>query len=149
MMGNRSGRLCFIYQIDFSEHTLTYDVKSQTGRLIGEVNSDEEFYDAVDKLLDNHKSDRIEIALKFFKLKGSRLVGICPKSFPRTELTSSLLSVIYMCMGTEGQLLHLPFEGSILEQPNLFIEAHAIYLDEYNKFMNEERKQQDGKTSRQ
>ena len=34
--------------------------------------------------------------------------------------------------GTE--LIHLPFSGTILEQPNLFIEGYQIYIDEYNKY---------------
>lgn len=136
-MGARKGRLCFLFQLDFDEYTLEYDCKVPDGEAKGEVHSLEEFYSACSRILGLYKINRIEVALKQFKLKNSRLYGICPKSFPRSDEVTHLLSLINLCVGGQSgtELMQLPYPGTILEQPNKFIEAYYIFTNEYNKYV--------------
>lgn len=137
-MGNKRGRLCLLYQVDLEEDKLRYGAKL----ISGEVDSEESFLESVSKILEAFKTDRIEVALKSFRLpdnQDKRISGICLKSFPRTRLTSRLIEMLNMCMGGQSgvELIHLPFAGTILNQPNIFIQAYFIYSDEVNKFLKE------------
>ena len=147
-MGQRSGRLCFLYQVDFSE-PLTFSSDSKDGKVEGEINSEEDFYNAVDQILSFHKTDRIEIALKRIRMKG--VSGVCPKSFPRTETTSLLLRKLNLCLGgdSNNELVHLPYAGTILDQPNLFIEAFYVWSDELTKWLRYTRIRDKRETDRQ
>ncbi len=135
MMGNKSGRICLIYQIDFDEDKLEYRTIARDDKLEGTVESEEQLYDAVSELLDIHKTERLEAALKFFRF--NNISGICPKSFPRTSLTIKLLSLLNLCVGGETgtEIKHFPYEGGILEQSNIFVQAYYIWCDEYSKFI--------------
>lgn len=128
-----------MYQIDFDEDKLYYDLKHKAPEFCGYVQSDIELYRIVKEILEIYSSDRLEIALKFFTLENSRISGICLKSFPKSQLSLHLLSKLNLCLGGDNgnELKHLPFEGTILEQPNLFIEAYYIYTDEVSKYRKE------------
>lgn len=143
MMGRRTGRLCLLYQIDIESETLEYYSVTRSGEVIGVTNSEISFNHAVNSLLNLHQSDRVEVALKFFKLKNSRTTGICPKSFPKSQLTVSLLSKLNLCLGGHSgvELVHLPYEGGLFDQPNVFIEAYQVYSEEFNKFWRVQRKE--------
>lgn len=136
-MGNVTGRLCFFYQIDLSEDILSYWYETKEGRFSGEVYNEEEFNQAIQEILDAYKTDKIEVALKRFKIVGQKVTGICAKSFPRTDLTRQLLSMINLCVGgaSATEIMQLPYEGTILQQPNVFVEAYYIFVDEYNRFI--------------
>jgi len=141
-MGNKRGRLCFIYQLDFDEHTLYYKCKVEQEEISEEVHSDNEFQQSLGFILEMYKTDRVEGGLKRFGLKDTKISGICIKSFPKSPLTSKLLELIYLCTGGQSgvDLVHLPFEGTVLDQPNIFIEAYSIFTQEYNKYMKEKTK---------
>ena len=136
-MGSRPGRLCLLYQIDFSEDVLEYKTITRQGPLSGEIKTDEDLYIAFFKLLEHHKTDKIELILKYIKYKGHRISGVCPKSVPKTDLSIKLLGMLNICLGGENgnQLVHLPFEGTIIDQPNMFIEAYYIWVDEFARYM--------------
>ena len=133
-MGKSKGRVCLFYQIDFDAEDELYFAKERDAKSIG---NDEELFAAVDYLLQTVGSTRVEIALK--RIRSSTNAGICPKSFPRTELTSNLLELLNLCLGGENgmQLVHLPYAGTILDQPNIFLQAFYIYCDEVSKFIKE------------
>lgn len=97
-----------------------------------------------------YKTDRIEVALKQFKLRNGRITGICPKSFPKSEETIELLSLINICVGGQSgtELIHLPYGGTILNQPNKFIEAYFVFVNEYNKYLKSKIPKERGKTQR-
>lgn len=135
MMGKRSGRICLLYQIDFDEDKLEYRVIAREDKLEGVVESEEQLYDVVSDLLDIYKTERLEVALKFFKFE--KINGICPKSFPRTQLTVKILSILNLCVGGESgtEVKFFPYPGGILEQSNLFVQAYYIWCDEYSKFI--------------
>jgi hypothetical protein len=136
LMGKRSGRICLLYQIDFlNEDSLTYRSLTRLGEVSGIVNSEEEFYESVDKLLDAHKTERLEVALRFYRI--GNINGICPKSFPRTQLSTNLMSIINLCVGGESgtDIQNFPSYGGILEQSNLFIEAYYIWRQEHTSFI--------------
>jgi hypothetical protein len=139
MMGKRSGRLCFLYQLELGDDKLTYTCKSPESTLQGEVETFEDFQDSISLILELYNTDRIEVALKQFRLVGTSFRGICPKSLPRLPLTSYLLDMIYTCVGGENgtDLINLPFEGTILDQPNLFIQAYNIYVNEQSRWLRE------------
>ena len=141
MMGNRPGRVCLIYQIDFSEDELEFSVKNRLSELAGTVHNESDFSVALSAILDFFKSDRIETALKFFRPKGQRITGICPKSFPKTPLTIDLLSKLNLCVGGANgtDLINFPEAGGLFDQPNLFIEGYFIYVDEFNKFVRSQK----------
>lgn len=77
--------------------------------------------------------------MKFFAPEDSKVSGICMKSFPKSQLSLHLLSKLNLCLGGENgnELKHLPFKGTILDQPNLFIEAYYVYTDEVSKYRKE------------
>jgi hypothetical protein len=136
-MGKLRGRLCLLHQIDFDTDTLLYDVHNKLGESAsGEINSVDELMTSISEILSIHKTDDVEIALKFIKLKNSRLSGLCIKSFPRTLLTNMLFNRLSLCLGGENNtdLVHLPDAGTILDQSNIFIQAFNIYRDEKNKY---------------
>jgi hypothetical protein len=139
-MGNRSGRICFLHQIDFETDTLNYNSATKSDTITGTIQSESDLTEAISNLLKLHATSKIEIALKQIRYKN--LYGVCIKSFPRTLLTNSLLNLIMLCTGgfNGTELTHLPFKGTILEQPNIFIEAYNIYTDEHNKYVQEKRK---------
>jgi hypothetical protein len=139
-MGNRNGRICLINQIDFDEDTLEYSSSVGKNSVGDFIKSDNGFTNAISQLLHLHATERVESAFKQIKYKN--LFGVCLKSFPRSELTSRLLNLLMLCMGgfNGTELVHLPFEGTILDQPNIFIEAYNIYTSEYNSFVQEQRK---------
>jgi len=147
MMGNRTGRVCLTYQVDFSEDALEYYSFVKGDQVSGRIVSYEDFYHAIDKLLTLHKTDRIELALKFIKIRTRNGVisGVCPKSFPRTQLTLQLLSKLNLCIGGPNgtDLIHLPFPGTLFDQQNLFVEAYFVYCDEYNKYIKTQKTQKD------
>jgi hypothetical protein len=129
-MGIKSGRLCLVYQIqDLSINNLVCN----NGDII---TSDEELYISINKLLEEYKTDKFDKVLKFFKSKDFNVSGICLKSLPVTSLTNRLLNLINLCVGGQNgtDLIHLPFEGTVLEQPNVFIEAYHIFVEEINKW---------------
>jgi len=135
-MGNRPGRLCLIYQIDFAEDVLEYKTITRQGPMNGEIKSEDDLYIAIIKLSEHHKTDKTDLVLKYIKLKGSRSGGICPKSVPKTDLSIKLLGMLNICLGGENgnQLVNLPFAGTIMDQPNLFIEGYYIWVDEFSKY---------------
>ena len=137
MMGQKRGRLCMLYQVDFDEHTLLYSGDSRSGKISGEIKSEQEFTQGIDELLSIYATDRLEVALKRISLKDSRISGVCPKSFPKTPFTSELLGLLNICLGGSNgtDLIHLPFEGRIIDQPNIFIEAYFIYVSEYSRWI--------------
>lgn len=136
-MGSKPGRLCLLYQVDFAEDILLYKTITKQGPLNGEIRNDDDLYLSLYKLMEHHKTDRVDLVLKYIKFKGTRLSGVCPKSFPKTDLSIRLLGLLNMCLGGENgtQLVHLPFPGTILDQPNIFIESHYIWVDEFSKYM--------------
>ena len=147
LMGSRPGRLCLLYQVDLAEDVLEYKTITRQGPLNGEIRTDDDLYIAFIKLLEHHKTDRIELILKYIKLKGTRSSGLCPKSVPKTDLSIKLLGVLNLCLGGENgnQLTHMPFQGTVMNQPNIFIEAYYIWVDEYSKYMKTKDKKQDNK----
>ena len=152
LMGKRRGRLCFAYQIDFEEgDELEYSVTGRDSTINGNISSFETFEYAITQLLNFYRTERIEVALKFIRLKNSNISGICPKSFPKSQLTIHLLGLLNLCMGGHNstELVQLPYLGSILEQPNLFIEAYYIFVEEFNKWMKQERQTQEEKARQQ
>ena len=139
MMGRQKGRLCLLYQVDFDVDTLSYSSSSAKEKVSGTISSFEELYSAIDELLEFHKTDRLEIAFKLIK---GNVGGMCAKSFPMSALSIRLIGMLNLCMGGENgvQLLHLPFAGTLYDQPNLFIEAYYVYLDEHSKYIRSLRK---------
>ena len=140
LMGNKSGRICLIHQIDFDNDILEYNSYIKSGNVSGVIRSGNEFDYAVDRILSLHGTDRIESALRQIRYKN--LTGVCIKSFPRTHLTNALLSLLMLCMGgySGTELIHLPCTGTILDQPNIFIEAYNIWVNEYNSKVHQDRK---------
>ncbi len=140
-MGTRKGRICFYYQIDFNSDVLEYSCSVPEKTISGEVTSIEEFQNVCSSILELYKADRIEIALKQFRIKNTRITGICAKSFPKTQETVDLLSLINLCTGGQSgtELFHLPYSGTILDQPNKFIEAYFIFCNEFNKHLKRNR----------
>jgi hypothetical protein len=149
-IGARRGRLCFSYQLDLDEDYLKYSCKTKDEEVGGIVKSIDEFYYAVNEILTLYKTNRIEVALKQFTLNESNVSGVCPKSFPKTKLTSGLLSILNLTIGGQSgtELMQLPYSGTILQQPNVFIEAYYIFVDEYNKYTKEMYKVENGKNKR-
>lgn len=142
MMGNHSGRLCFIHQIDFDNNdSLEWKSATRLGIESGVVDSIDSLMEGIDKLLTLHKTNRVEVALKFFRNTEKRISGICAKSFPKTFLTNHLLGKLNLCLGgaNGNELTHFPCEGTLFDQPNIFIIAYYVYLDELNKFLAETR----------
>jgi len=135
-MGRSNGRICLLYQVD--DYAFSYQASFKGKSISGTVTSEEEFYDAVESLLDTYMTDRIEVALKFFKYKGLR--GICPKSLPISELSRRLLSLLTLtCGGKHGtELIHLPESGQILDQSNLFLTSYFIYRGEVTRHISKE-----------
>lgn len=135
-MGKKHGRICLLYQLNLGEDKLTYFSRAQQKDIQGTVSSEDELFDAISKLLKLHISDRIELALKLFRHEPSALTSVCIKSLPRTQLTNNLLNKIHLCLGgfNGDQLVHLPFEGGLFDQPNVFVEAYYIYRDELAKY---------------
>lgn len=131
-MGRVNGRLCFLHQIDLDEG----DVLQSK---VGLITSLEEFYSAVDTILQKAGVTRIELALKNFSLVGSKTYGVCPKSFPKTDLTFRLLSILNLCVGGQNgtDFINLPYSGSLFDQPNLLLEAYYVFVDEANKYFKE------------
>lgn len=147
-MGEKAGRLCFLYQLDFDEHILSFESKAENEEIQGTISSLEEFYSAVQKILDLHKTERIEVALK--KIRLGNIYGVCIKSFPRTPFSSYLLGLINLCVGGESgmEMAHLPFQGTILEQPNLLVEVYNIWCDELSKWKAEKLSEMRSETNR-
>ena len=141
MMGKTPGRVCMIYQIDFDEDELEYSVKNRFNSVEGNIRNVEEFSAAISALLDFYKTDRVEVALKFIRPVGQRITGICPKSFPKTPLTIDILSKLNLCVGGANgtDLMNFPENGSLFDQPNIFIESYYVYVDEFNKFIRSQK----------
>jgi len=150
-MGKRNGRGCLLHQIDFEDIFLIYQVNSKSGRLGGEVKSIEEFYQTLTDICELLKTDRVELALRYFRTSDNSTSGICIRSFPPTQLTALLLSTIRLCCGgyETTDLSVLPYSGGLLDQPNLFIEALSAYISERSKFSAEQRKKQKDEADRQ
>jgi hypothetical protein len=142
MMGKVRGRICLLYQINFEEDVLVYKASLPDRRLSGEVTSQDGFVEAVSELMDAYATDRIEPILKLFSIPGS-INGICPKSFPRSELTSQLLSLINLCVGGESgvQLVQMPYAGALTDQPNLFMQAYSVFVEEHHLWMSRKRRE--------
>ena len=153
MMGRKPGRVCFLYQIDFSEVTLEFYSKTPIESISGTIESYEDFYSAISRILEFHKTDRVEVGLKRIGIKGKTSRGICVKSFPQTKLTAKILSMLNLCLGGQNgtELVHLPESGTIFDQSNIFIESFYIYVDEvskYNRIKRIEKKEDTKKSSR-
>ena len=148
-MGKVRGRLCLLYQVDFEEDVMVYSASLPSGRLAGEVTSQEELVDAISELMDAYATDRIEPILKLFSLPG-KVSGICPKSFPRSSLTSQLLSLINLCVGGESgvQLVQLPFSGALTDQPNVFMQAYSVFVEEHHIWTSRKRRESERKDKR-
>lgn len=148
LMGARPGRLCLLYQVDFGEDVLEYKTVTRQGPLSGDIKSEDDMYLAIQKLSEHHKTDKVDLVLRYIKLKGKRLSGVCPKSVPKTDMSIRLLSLLNTCLGGDNgtQLLHLPFPGTIIDQPNIFIESHYIWIDEYSRFMKAQREKEKSKS---
>lgn len=147
LMGSRNGRLCLIYQIDLESDRLRYSGESKIGKVSGTISSESELYGAVDELLSTYASDRIAVGLKRISLEGG-ISGVCVKSFPKSQLTSEILGLLNICLGGHNgtDLVHLPCSGTILDQPNIFIESYFIYVNEYSKYWKEQRESESNKS---
>lgn len=142
LMGKVNGRICFINQVDYDEFFPEFQrVK---------LENEDDFLVAVDEVLDTFKIDRVEVALKRFGLWKSRIHGVCIKSFPKSLTTLHLLSLLNICLGGESgsELTNLPFEGGILDQSNLFLQAYSVYIDEHSRHMRETRLKNKNETHR-
>lgn len=135
LIGNRPGRLCMLYQVDLELDTLEYNCSNSKGEVHGIITSLDDLTHALTQLLELLKAPTVAPVLKFIKLRHSRSGGLCPKSFPRLPLTNNLISRLQLCVGGQNgtELVHLPYKGTILEQPNLFIQAFNVYADEVSK----------------
>jgi len=126
-----------LYQVDLDEDVLLYHSVTREGEVSGEIKNADDLFDATSKLLEHHKTDRVDLVLRYIKLKDTRSSGICPKSYPKSDLSIRLLGKLNICLGGQSglELVHFPYEGTIFDQPNIFIEAFYIWIDEYNKYM--------------
>ena len=134
-MGNKAGRLCLLHQVtDLEEQHLKYRCQTSLGKIEGLVKSEDELYHAISVILDFYKTDQIEVSIKI--LEYDKIKGLCIRSFPQTYLTQNILSLINLCVGGQSgtDLIHLPYQGTILDQPNLFIQAYYIYVGEVSRF---------------
>lgn len=136
-MGKRAGRLCLFYQVDLGEDTLEYDTINTLGHIYGEIKSNDDLFYSTGKLLEFYKTDKVDLVLKYIRLQGTRISGVCPKSYPKSDLSIRLLGKLNICLGGSNgtELVHLPYEGTIFDQPNIFIEAFYIWVDEFNKYI--------------
>lgn len=141
LMGVNKGRICLIHQIDFDNDSLEYNSKTSSGSVSGTIRSLNDFSRAISELLALHGDDRIELALK--QINYNNQYGVCIKSFPQSQLSTRLLNTLFLCMGgfSGTELTQLPYNGTILDQPNIFIEAYNIWVGEYNKKVQEDRKE--------
>lgn len=140
-MGSRRGRLCLLYQVDFESDKLRYSGESKIGKASGLISSEPELYRAIDELLSVYAVDRVEVGLRRISLDGS-VSGVCVKSFPKTKLSSDILGLLNICLGgqTGTDLVHLPYSGTILDQPNIFIEGFYVYMNEHSKYWKQKQK---------
>jgi len=131
-----------IYQVDLGEDILEYNTVTREGPLNGEIKSIDDLYYGINKLLQHHKTERVDLVLRYIRLKGTRSSGLCPKSYPKSELSTRLLGKLNICLGGENgtELVHFPFDGTIMDQPNLFIEAFYVWVDELSRYIREKQK---------
>lgn len=116
------GRECLLDR-DYAAHPISYSFKVRNQpEISGTIDSQESFYEAVDLAFRTYQTDDISTALRRIGK------GICPRSFPTSSQSLYFLDMYYLTHGGESglDLVHLPNEGGILDQPSLFFRACEI-----------------------
>lgn len=100
-------------------------------------------------MLLNFDTNKVEEVIKL--IRSDTTSGLCPKSFQQLPKITYWLRQVYLCMGgySGQELVHLPYDGTILDQPNIFIQVYETYVNErniYNEYIIEkEEKEREAK----
>lgn len=113
------GKECLLYR-DLKENPIKYSYKVRNiPELRGLIRSKEELFSVLDRALQLYKTEDLRVALK----RMGR--GVCIKSLPVFQECYYFLDLYNKTHGGETgtELLHLPYSGGILEQPQIFFDA--------------------------
>jgi hypothetical protein len=141
---NVKGKICLIYNFEFEEDVLTYPI-DKSRQDIGIINSWNDLNYGFNLMSENWKTDEIEHIFKL--ISNNKIQGLCPKSYQLLPRIRTLLGHVHLCLGGYSgmELVQLPYPGTILDQPNIFIQVYNIYVDEKCKFDEYMRKEEERK----
>lgn len=88
----------------------------------------------LDRLEELYETDKVEILL------GRIGLGICLKAYPIERRVDQAIKVLNWCMGGPNgmDLLHLPYDGGIYDQPAYFIQAYEAIVQEKSDYLKEQ-----------